>query len=331
MSRETGKTLNATAAVHRRIAFLLAPDFSLIAFAAAIEPLRLANRASGRELYAWSLNSADGKSVAASNGMAAAVDGRFADLGPLDAAIVCAGVDIEAKDLKSMIVCLRRLAKRSVALGAVCTGTYALAKAGLLDGRRATIHWENQAALINEFPNIDVSQELFEIDRDRFTCAGGAAALDMMLSFITRDHGQKLARAVSDQLIHNRIRDACERQRTSTTARLASAPRALTVALAAMEAELSTPADIDGLARAVGLSTRQLERLFKTHLAVTPARHHLTLRLERGRALLRQTRLPLVNVALDCGFASASHFSRMYSAAFGLPPSAERSTRSARG
>ncbi len=311
----------------RRIAFLLVPDFSLIAFAAAIEPLRLADRSAEERLYAWSLHSADGRPVTASNGMTAAVDGRFADVAQIDAAIVCAGIDVETKDVRELTACLRRLAKRGVALGAVCTGTWVLAKAGVLGGRRATIHWENHAALVDAFPDLAVSQELFEIDGDRFTCAGGAAAMDMMLSVIARDHDDTLALGISDQLIHQRIRDAGERQRTGTTARLAAAPPKLVAALAEMEADLGRAVDVGRIALGVGLSTRQLERLFKDHLGVSPARHHLTLRLERGRALMRQTRRPIVDVALDCGFASASHFSKAFAAEFGHPPSVERKPR----
>lgn len=306
------------------MAFLMVPDFSMIAFAAAIEPLRLANRSANRRLYDWTLLSADGQPTRASNGLAMVVDGRFSDFPAVDVAVVCTGVDVELQDLRDLTATLRRFATRGITLGAVCTGTLVLARAGLLEGRRATIHWENHASLVNEFPELSVSQELFEIDRDRFTCAGGGAAMDMMLSVIARDHGHTLALEVSDQLIHNRIRDANERQRSGSTARLSVAPPKLVAALSAMERDLSRVADLDRIAEEIGLSVRQIERLFKEHLGVSPARHHLVLRLERSRALLRQTRLSIVDVALDCGFSSASHFSTAYSAAFGHSPSRER-------
>ena len=197
----------------RRIGFLLAPQFSMIAFTAAVEPLRLANRVSGRELYAWRLFSADGGPVRASNGVEITVDAAFAEAQKLDAAVVCAGIDVQILDHRRLIATLRRLSSFGSAIGAVCTGAYVLAQAGLLDGHRATIHWENHAGLLTAFPDLDLSQELFEIDRNRFTCAGGTAAVDMMLSVIARDHGPAIAAQVTDQLIHGRIREAGERQR----------------------------------------------------------------------------------------------------------------------
>jgi transcriptional regulator GlxA family with amidase domain len=161
--------------------FLLVPDFSMIAFTSAIEPLRLANRCSGKALYGWRIFSPDGLPVAASNGVSIAVDGSYADVGPMPAVVVCAGVDVQRFDHRELIAKLRTLAFYGVSIGAVCTGTHVLARAGLLSGRRCTIHWENHDSFREEFSDIEVTQELFEIDRNRFTCAGGTAAIDMML------------------------------------------------------------------------------------------------------------------------------------------------------
>ena len=308
----------------RRIGFLLVPHFSMIAFTAAIEPLRLANRVSGRDLYAWRLFSADGGPVRASNGVEISVDHTFAEAQKLDAAIVCAGLDVQLVEHRRLVATLRRLSSFGSAIGAVCTGAYVLAKAGLLDGHRATIHWENHAGLLSAFPTLDLSQELFEIDRNRFTCAGGTAAVDMMLSVIARDHGPEIAAKVTDQLIHGRIREAGERQRLDLRARLGVAHPKLLAVAALMERSIERPLPCAVLAAEAGLSVRQLERLFARYLGRSPTRHYLLVRLERARHLLRQTSLPVLSVGLACGFASASHFSKSYSEHFGRTPSAER-------
>jgi AraC family transcriptional regulator, glycine betaine-responsive activator len=187
-----------------RVGYFLTPNFTMMAFTSAIEPLRLANQVMERQLYSWRLYSVDGQPVRASNGVEVRVDEPYTQARDLSAAILCAGNGVQALDHRDAITALRRLSSFGTALGAVCTGTYVLAKGGLLNGYQSTIHWENQAALMAEFPDLDVTSELFEIDRNRFTCAGGTAAADMMLSIIGRDHGPALATAVTDQLIHHR-------------------------------------------------------------------------------------------------------------------------------
>lgn len=308
----------------RKIAFLLVPQFSLIAFSATIEPLRLASRVAGATLYEWTLHSLDGRPAQSSSGVCVDVDGDLAAVGAVDIAMICAGVDVEKQKLGDFVATVRSLAKRGVTLGAVCTGAYVLARARALEGRRTTIHWENHAALAAEFPELDISHELFEVDRDRMTCAGGLAAIDMTLSMISADHGQPLALKVSDQLIHARIRNPRERQRTSATQLSAEAPRKLVDALARMERRLNGSLDIDAFARSLGVSARHLERLFKAHFKLSPKRYHLKMRLERARAMLRQTELAISVVAFECGFASSSHFSTAYSATFGVRPSEDR-------
>jgi transcriptional regulator GlxA family with amidase domain len=304
--------------------FLMVPDFSMIAFTSAIEPLRLANRASGRTLYTWRIFSPDGAPVKASNGVAIAVDGAYADVGPMPAVLICSGVDVQRHDHRELIAKLRTLAFYGVSIGAVCTGTYVLARAGLLDGRKCTIHWENHDAFREEFADIEVTQELFEIDRNRFTCAGGTAAIDMMLSMIAKQKGQDIAAMVTDQLIHHRIRDANERQRMELRARLGVAHPKLLAVVSAMEASLETPLSCSDLADDVDLSTRQLERLFRKYIGEAPTKYYLGLRLNRARYLLRQTSMPILTIGLACGFVSASHFSKCYSEHFGRTPSQER-------
>lgn len=308
----------------RRVGFMLVPQFSMIAFTSAIEPLRLANRSAGRPLYRWHLFSPSGGPIEASNGVEIRAEHAHPEARDLDVAFVCAGVDVQTFDHRGLMAALRRLASFGCGIGAVCTGTYVLAKAGLLCGYRATIHWENLPSLQAEFPALDVGQELFKIDRNRFTCAGGTAAADMMLSLIMRDHGPAIASEVTEQLIHHRIREASERQRMDLRTRLGVAHPKLLRVVALMEGSIERPLSSRELAEAVELSPRQLERLFLKHLGHPPTRHYLKLRLGRSRQLLRQTGMPVLAVAVSCGFTSASHFSKSYTDLFGHPPSTER-------
>ncbi len=306
------------------ILFLMVPSFSMIAFASAIEPLRLANRTMENEAYRWRVLTQDGQPVLASNGIPVTADGSYGDLAGATAAIVCAGVDVQTFDHRDLTAKLRTLATRGVPLGALCTGSHVLARAGLLDGHRCTIHWENHDAFHEEFPELSVTQELFEIDRSRFTCAGGTAAIDMMLSVIARQKGQEVASQVTDQLIHHRMRDAHERQRMELRARLGVAHPKLIGVVGEMERCIEQPLSCADLADGVGLSTRQLERLFRKYIGQAPTRYYLGLRLERARHLLLQTSMPILSVGLACGFVSASHFSKCYSEHFSRTPSQER-------
>ena len=306
------------------LAFMMVPCFSMIAFASAIEPLRLANRALDRRAYAWKILSADGRPAEASNGIALPADGTYDDLTGVSVAVVCAGVDVQTFDTRDLIAKLRNLSSRGIPLGAICTGPYVQARAGLLNGHRCTIHWENFDSFREEFPDLAVTQELFEIDRTRFTCAGGTAAIDMMLSLISRQRGQDVASSVTDQLIHHRMRDAHERQRMELRARLGVAHPKLIQVVGEMERCIEQPLSCADLAEGVGLSTRQLERLFRKYLGQAPTRYYLGLRLERARHLLLQTTMPILSIGLACGFVSASHFSKCYSEHFSRTPSQER-------
>lgn len=311
------------------ILFLLIPDFSMIAFTSAIEPLRIANRLSGRRLYAWRLVSRDGAPVVASNGIAIQVEAGVAAhepmaAGPLPTIVLCGGLGSERFKDPALFAWLRRWNRRGAAIGALCTGAHVLARAGLLDGHRCTIHWENLPGFTEAFPEIEVTADLFEIDRNRFTCSGGTAALDLMLHRIALAHGEDLATRVSEQCILDRIRGPQDRQRMPLRLRLGVHHPKLLRAVELMEANIEEPLSQAALARDVGLSRRQLERLFRRHLARTPAQYYLEVRLERARHLLRQTDLPIMSVACAAGFISASHFTTCYRQLFGKTPRAER-------
>lgn len=306
------------------IGFLLVPQFSMMAFLSAVEPLRVANRFGGGELFAWRIFSEDGQPVTASNGMTVMTEALTTGADTLPTLIACSGFEPARYASRGLLSWLRRLASRGAALGAIDTGCYLLAAAGLLDGYRVTLHWESASPFSEAFPGITVTGELFEIDRDRFTCAGGTAAMDMMLHMIGRRHGQDLAIAVSEQFIHDRIRGRSDHQRMTLCARLGIHNAKLLRVVEAMERHIEEPLGAEALANLGGVSLRQLERLFATHLHDTPVGYYLKLRLDRGRQFLQQTGMSVLAVALACGFGSAERFSRAYRARFGRPPREDR-------
>ena len=305
--------------------FLLVHNYSMIAFSQAIESLRMANRAAAKTLYSWSVYTIDGNSVKASNGLDIAADGCIDDAGEMKICFVCSGIDVADCWDKSLQFALRKLASRNhIILGALCTGSYLLARAGLLDGYKCTIHWENIASMREEFPKAQFSDDLFQIDRDRITCAGGQASLDMMMKVIGDAHGPKLAAHISEQFMCERIRSTEDRQRVPLHLHLGANQPKLTEAVTLMEANLEEPISLDELSSYVGISRRQLERLFQKHLNCVPTRYYLNLRLSRARLLLLQTSKSIVDIALACGFISAPHFSKCYRDMFGIPPRDER-------
>lgn len=308
----------------QRIALVLLPRFSFLPFAGLVESFRLANRMSGRELYRWKLVSTDALPVAASNEVVLKVDGDLTVAENCDSVVICGGIDVHTINARALTGWLRKADRRGADLGAICTGSYVMAKAGLLDGHRCTIHWENLAGFCEDFPDIEVTSELFEIDRNRFTCSGGTAAIDMMLNVIARQHGHELAASVADQFMHERIRDQHDRQRISLPARLGVRHPKLLAVIGTMEQNLEEPLSRSELARGADLSTRQLERLFRKYLNRSPARYYLELRLNKARLLLLQTNMSVIDVALACGFVSASHFSKCYRDFFGRTPRKER-------
>ncbi|HEX9771765.1 MAG TPA: GlxA family transcriptional regulator [Kiloniellales bacterium] len=314
----------------QKIGLILIPRFSLISFTSMVEAMRLANRMSGQELYRWRFLSADGRPVQSSSGLTVEADAEINAANDIDCAVVCGGIDIQRFDDRQVVSWLRRMGRRGIDIGALCTGSHILANAGLLDGHRCTIHWENLAGFLEDFPDVEVTAELFEIDRNRFTCSGGTAAIDLMLNVITRQHGHELAAAVADQLMHERIRDEHDHQRMSLPARLGVRHPKLLSVIELMEQNLEEPMTRAELAVRAGLSTRQLERLFRKYLSRSPARYYLELRLHKARLLLLQTNMSVIDVALACGFVSASHFSKCYRDFFGRTPRKERTIPASR-
>jgi AraC family transcriptional regulator, glycine betaine-responsive activator len=306
------------------VALILVPEFTMMAVTSVIEPLRLANRQAERDLYKWSIHSVEAKPIAASNGMLTMSEGGLDDIDSRALVVVCGGLDIQRNSDKRLINWLRKAARRGMELGAVCTGAHVLAEAGVLDGYSCTIHWENLPGFSEEFPEIDVTGSLFEIDRDRFTSAGGTSPLDMMLALVSSQHGPELASKVAELALHSPIRHHHEHQRMSLPARIGARHPKLVGIIEQMENNLEEPLSPSLLARQAGLSTRQLERLFRRYLERSPKRYYLELRLNKSRSLLLQTDMSVINVALACGFSSPSHFSKCYRAFYGRTPYRER-------
>jgi len=305
-----------------RFGFLTLPNYSMIALVNALEACRMANYIAGRDDYSWRVVTLDGQPAPASNGMTLTPTAALGDGSADDIVFVCGGVSVRQAVDRRVIDALRRLARRRMPLGALCTGTFALAEAGLLVGYRAAIHWENLGSIREEFSDVALSPDLFAIDRDRLTCTGGTAPLDLMLTLIAARHGAAAATRVADQFMVERARRAGDRQPLSQASRLAHP--ALARAAAAMEGAIERPLPIAAVARTAGLSERQLERLFRRHLGISPAGHYLALRLARARELLLQTAMPVTDVGLACGFQTAAHFSTAYRRHAGRSPRAER-------
>ena len=313
-----------------KYAFLTLPRYSMIALSNAVEPLRMANILTGQPVYEWAITSLDGQPTPASNGLQLSPTVALEHAGNCDILFVCGGVDVQDVVSAKMLAALKRLAERRVPLGGLCTGGYALAKAGLLDKYRATIHWENLSALREEFPRIHLSDQLFTIDRDRFTCSGGVAPLDLMLHLVEEKLGARISQLISEQFIVDRIRSDRDRQYVPLRAQLGVNHESLIKVAQLMEDNIERPLSLDEIAAATGLSRRQIERLFKRHLNCVPKRYYLQMRLRRARELLLQTSMPIIDITAACGFQSPPHFSRCYRAQFGCPPSAERMSRQGR-
>nr|WP_281174379.1 GlxA family transcriptional regulator [Skermanella stibiiresistens] len=302
------------------------PKFSMMAFTCAVEPLRVANHLMGRPYYRWSTVSAQTGIVMASNGMTLVTDHRLGDLPSPGMLILCAGFDPGETFDDAMAVPLRRFDRQGTILGAIDSGSLLLARTGLLDGHAATTHWECLDSLAEQFPRIEVQPSIFVIDRRRLTCAGGTAALDMMLHLIRIDLGHRVAVAVSEQFIHPAIRDAHSSQRAEVPRRLGLQHAKLAAAVQMMEQNLEEPLSLNTVADRAGLSLRQMERLFHAGLGQSPTSYYLWLRVERARSLVLYSTQPLSEIAVACGFGSYEGFSRTYRRHAGASPSKDRAT-----
>lgn len=322
-----------TAAGRHRAAFVLLPRFSLLALSGALEPLGAVNDLLADAPYAPLLLSTDGRPVTAGCGSTlqpAHGLGQPAALPRLDAVFVVADGPLPEplRDGHAALhAWLRQQAAGGVALGGIGTGAAVLAQAGLLAGHRATLHWPHVQALADAHAQVVVSSNLYEIDRGRLSCAGGTASLDLLIAWLAQRHGERVGQELLAHFGLERLRGRDERQRAPVAARIGHGAPKLTEAVALMEANLGEPLPTEDIARLVGVSRRQLERLFKQHLDELPSRYYAELRLARARRLLQQTSHSILQVALSCGFSSGPHFSNAYRARFGHTPRDARSQR----
>lgn len=318
----------------RNVVFFLVPEFTMLAFASAVEVLRLANRGLGYQAYTWRLSSETGGSATASGNMQIAVQTSAVDerklLNGADRPsffIVCGGMNIASHTSKTTTALVREQHARGTAIGGLCSGAYILATAGLLSGKRCAIHWEDLPGFQEKFPKADVHADLFEIDGNIYTCAGGTASLDMMLSLVAKDFDDDLVNRICEQMLTDRVRASTDRQRLPLRARLGVQNARVLTIIELMEANLSEPLSLLEIADHIGLSRRQIERLFSQEMGRSPARYYLEIRLDRARHLLVQSSLPVVEIAVACGFVSASHFSKCYRELYAKSPQQERAER----
>jgi transcriptional regulator GlxA family with amidase domain len=306
--------------------FLLVPGLSMMSLASALEPLRSLNRLAAREAYQWRLASLDGKSIAATNGIPLPALPHDKALEGANYLFVCGGLRIKEADEKRYLALLRTAARRGIKVGSLSTGTYLLARAGMLAGYRCTIHWENRSAFQEDFPDLDCTNKIYEIDRDRLTCSGGTAAMDLMLHLIADRHGAELARGVANQFHHQRIRDEKDDQQGGRLETLQRMPQKVRQAIGLMQRHIENPLTLPDIARRIALSPRQLERLMLRHAGQTPLRLYMQLRVERARELLIYSDRPVIDVAVQAGFSSTSHFAAWYRRIYGARPSDMRSS-----
>ena len=314
----------------KRFVFVLLDNFTLLSYACAVESLRIANRMAGGTLYSWHIIGEGGTTKTCSAGLVFQLDDELKELNRDDTIVLCGGVDIATSTTKPLLNWIRREARRGLNIGGLCTASYCLAKAGLLDGKQATIHWENQDSFSEDFEDVLLTKSVFVADKKIFTTAGGTASIDLMLKFIANDHGEDLASAVADQLIYTTIRTDQDTQRLSVPTRIGVRHPKLSNVIQMMENNIEEPQSPSLLAKEVGMSTRQLERLFRRYLNRSPKRYYMELRLQKARNLLMQTDMSVINVALACGFASPSHFSKCYRAQYKTTPYRERGAQAAR-
>lgn len=308
----------------RQIGFFIPDTFAMLPFISALEPLRAANRISGEAFYSWKLLGTGADVAFANNAMSFPLDGSILDAGKLDRLIVCGPHEPHLYDDTKALRALRQWAHRGTQIGSLDTGSHLLAMAELIKQRRCTIHWEKLPGFREAFPGVAVTSELFEIDDQLFTCAGGTAALDMMLALIAQDHGKALANQVAELFISPGDRRPTDPQRHSIVERSGIYHPGLVTCIELMESNVEQPLGTSELADMVNVSKRQLERLFRSYLQTTPTLYYQQLRLQAGYQLLRQTTMSVLEIASATGFSSSDYFSRRFRSQFGISPTAAR-------
>lgn len=304
----------------RAVGFYLPDSFNMLPFISALEPLRVANRLSNQRLYQWRTVGDDGSDVYSSSGLLQQVDQSVATAGEFSLLVVSGPFYPERFHNPELLEWLQAEAEKGTVIAGLETGCHILAEAGLLDGLQCTTHWENMTQFRETWPDHKVTMDVFEVDQRRLTCSGGAVSMDMMLYIIEQHHGHELAASVAESMIHPHIRHGSEPQRMDIKSRTGVSHPDLIECIELIEANIEQPLTPAELANLVGISKRQLERLFRRYLNTTPARYYLSLRLETARRMLEKSSMKIIDVAIACGFKSAGHFSSRYYSSFGVTP-----------
>lgn len=307
-----------------RVGILLIDGFALMSYSATVEPLRAANLLAGRTLYSIRHLPVVGASATSSGGVTVKAQAHFGEQIDFDLVLVVAGGDPLTFRNERMFQWLRHLSRRGIILGGVSGGPAILSAAGVMDGFRMTVHWEHAAALSEALPKLLVEQSLYIMDRQRITCAGGTAPLDMMHALITAHHGSAFARQVSDWFMHTEIRQSGEPQRAGLVERFGTTNPAIISTIEIMENHIADPLALEQLAELAGMGPRQLNRLFREKLDQSTMAFYRDRRLEKSRQLLTQSTLPLTQIALATGFANSAHYSSAFRLKYGAAPSSLR-------
>ena len=307
-----------------RIGFVLIPDFHMMALIGAIEPLRVSNHISGQPLCDWLLYSTDGNPVTASNRLRIDVDGPIEDCGQFDLTLICASMHADQYASAKILSNLRRWNSEGRVIGAMDSGTMILARAGLLDGFRATANYNELEGLREQYPNVEFTDHLFEIDRNKVTCAAGTAPVDLMLNVVKKRLGNEFATRVSSHMFHERIRESSESQHYIVRHHGYNVAPKIRKAINVMEAHVDSHLSIESIAKKTGTTIRELQRSFRRHFKQSPTEFYMRLRMERARQFLNQTEMSVLSIALACGFESQEHFARRFKQSYGHTPREER-------
>ena len=305
----------------QRLTFLIVPRFNLIEIVAVIEPMRVANYLSASPLYAWEVVSFDGPMITASNGLEVAADPPSDRMRRGEIVFVFASWGAETYHNREALGWLRRQARDGARLCAMELGCYLVARAGLLSGRKIATHFSWAPAFQEEFPDISVVDQIFTLDPPVMSCAGSFSSVDLMLRLIRDQHGEALASEVADQLICSAARPPTAPQRRSLGNGIENLPPLIRDAIALIEANVTEPLDVPSIAKSLGLSQRQLERLFKSAVGCTVVQFNVLIRLQHARVLLVASRQSIREIATATGFNTLSHFAYSFRRCFGRKPS----------
>lgn len=309
----------------KSVGLLLLPGFSIMGFSGVVEPMRAANMLSEQQRYQWHLIGLPGASAAVSNcGAQVVVDAALPGEVALDAVMVCSGNDGRDFRDRETLSWLRKRYGEGCRIGAVGDGAFVLARAGLLAEHGCAIHWRHLPAFKERYPDIDVSRALYRVSGPIVTAAGGAGAMDMMLALVAEDHGERFSGAIARWFLHERARTVEDEQPMAEALIAGSNDVRLSRALALMADHLEDTLTLEDIAEAAGCSRRQLQRLFHARTGTSPMRCYAEMRLDRARTLLRDTDMPVTEIAIACGYPSPSHFARAYRMRFGDTPRADR-------